>query len=239
MSLRSFSKRQVKRVLESLGLKVYSLRSHGREDWFDIRRAGARIDVIFDVGANVGQSARKFRSAFPRATIYCFEPVRSTFETLRAAAEGDAGIRCHRLALGSRPGRSTVYLTEHDTTSSLVRPADARGSEEVEVDTLDHFAAENGVERVDLLKVDAEGFDLEVLKGADGLLAANRVSFVLAEVGFHPGDDRHVLFDDVRDFLMKRGFSLYGIYDQTLEWSGEKRMRFANACFSNEQAFLR
>jgi hypothetical protein len=56
---------------------------------------------------------------------------------------------------------------------------------------------------------------------------------VLAEVGFHPGDDRHVLFDHVRDYLVPFGFSVYGVYDQQLEWSGENRLRYANVCFAH------
>jgi hypothetical protein len=48
-----------------------------------------------------------------------------------------------------------------------------------------------------------------------------------------------VLFDDAREFLMARGFHVYGFYDQNLEWSGESRLRFANVCFANEAAFQR
>jgi len=86
------------------------------------------------------------------------------------------------------------------------------------------------------LKVN-EGFDLEVLKGADSLLSSKCVPFVLVEVGFHPGDSRHVLFDEIRDFLMGKSYAVFGIYDQTLEWSGENRLRFANVCFCSEKSF--
>ena len=82
-------------------------------------------------------------------------------------------------------------------------------------------------------------FDLEVLRGGDKVLSAGRVAFVLAEVGLHPGDSRHVLFDDVREFLCAGGFYVYGFYDQNLEWSGTSRLRFANLCFANEAAFPR
>jgi hypothetical protein len=121
-------------------------------------------------------------------------------------------------------------------TSSLVRPPadELRGVEEVDVTTLDDFLAANGVSAVDLLKIDAEGYDLEVLKGAEQTLSAGRVRVVMAEVGFHPGDDRHPLFDDVRDMLVDYGFAVFGIYEQHLEWTGEPALRFANAVFCKQ-----
>ena len=239
-TLRGQLRRQTNRLLERLaGVRIYSIKAHGREDWFDIRKSGACIETVFDVGANVGQSALKFRSAFPAARIHCFEPVSSCFDALKSAVAGDSRIHCYKSALGSQRAESRIFLTDHSTTSSMIRPENCLGHEDVVVDTLDQFAADAGIQRIDLLKVDAEGFDLEVLRGADRLLDSGRVALVLVEVGFHPGDARHVLFDDVRDYLMQRGFHVYGFYDQNLEWGGESRLRFANVCFTNESAFVR
>jgi FkbM family methyltransferase len=236
--VRRHVKKQLNRALENaMGVRLYSIRAHAREDWYDIRKSGSCIETIFDVGANIGQSARKFRDAFPKANIYCFEPVRDLFQELSRNVRGDSQVRCFQMALGSAPGVGKIYLTDHSTTSSLIEPEESRGVEEVQMDTIDSFCAAHGPERIDLLKVDAEGYDLEVLKGAASLLSSARVAFVLVEVGFHPGDTRHVLFDHVRECLMADGFHVYGFYDQNLEWSGESRLRFANACFANEAAF--
>lgn len=231
-------KKPINKALEkTMGIRLYSVRAHGREDWYDIQKSGCRIETIFDVGANVGQSAHKFRGAFPKASIFCFEPVQSQFQELQNSVASDPHIKCFQLALGSTPGKGNIYLTDHSTTSSLIKPEYSRGSEEVQISTIESFCMEHGVERIDLLKVDTEGFDLEVLKGAASLLSSDCVTFVLVEVGFHPGDERHVLFDHIREFLMSYGFYVYGFYDQNLEWSGENRLRFANVCFTNERAF--
>jgi FkbM family methyltransferase len=193
--------------------------------------------MIFDVGANLGQSACKFSYAFPDATIHSFEPVSAIYKQLETAVAKDAHLHCHHMALGSQAGSRTVYIASDPHMHSLIRPVETIGEEQVMVQTLDRFTAENNIECIDLLKVDTEGFDLEVLKGAEQLLSEKRVAFVLVEVGFHPGDTRHVLFDDVRAYLLGKGFAVFGIYDQQLEWSGEQRIRFANVCFSNEAAF--
>ena len=102
------------------------------------------------------------------------------------------------------------------------------------VSTVDAFATVQGVDHIDLLKIDAEGNDLKVLEGSGDLLVAGSISLILVEAGFTPGDDWHVLFDSVRDLLATRGSRLFGIYGQQPEWSGEKRFRLANALFCNE-----
>jgi hypothetical protein len=129
-----------------------------------------------------------------------------------------------------------MFLTPFSETNSLVRPPENEllGSEQVKVITLDQFVRENNIDRIGLLKIDAEGFDLEVIAGAVGTLASGAVRFVLVEVGFHPGDDRHPLFDKTRDVLAPYGFRVFGIYNQSLEWTGEPSLRFANALFSRD-----
>ena len=227
-------KRLLKLSAESLlKVKIYSTHPHGRDDCHDLQKSSAAFETILDVGANDGGSALKFRAAFPDAVIHSFEPVSNTFDSLVRNVRGQAKTYCHRLALGRISGEAEIYLTQHSTTSSLVRPEDARGSEIVQVSTVDQFAHEHSLERIDLLKIDTEGFDLDVLEGATDMLSSGRVKFALVEIGFHRADGRHVLFDDVRDFLAARDFGVFGIYDQQLEWSGENRLRYANACFSH------
>jgi FkbM family methyltransferase len=227
-------RRSIKHVTERvLGVTV-SRPQHGVRDCDDIAACGSLIECIFDVGANTGQSAARFREFFPHATIHCFEPVRKTYATLVEHMHSDPLTHCHRLALSDTVGESRIFLTENSSTCSLSRPAAYIGEETVVVSTVDAFATAQGVDHIDLLKIDAEGNDLKVLEGSDDLLVAGSISLILVEVGFNPGDDRHVLFDSVRDLLATRGFRLFGIYGQQPEWSGEKRLRFANALFCNE-----
>jgi FkbM family methyltransferase len=206
---------------------------HGFSLYTDIKRSGCRISTVFDVGANVGQSAWRFKNAFPDAAIYCFEPVKRTFSTLESNMTGVAGIELHQIALGSIEGEAAIYLTRSSVDSSLIRPNTDVGSEVVLVSTVDRFARDNHIQDIGLLKVDTEGFDLEVLKGAESMLSSGCVAFVLAEARFTPGEGKHVLFDDIRSYLLPMGYALFGIYDQQLEWSGEQRLRYANVCFCN------
>ena len=231
-------KKKVKLIIESLlDVKIYSNHAHGREDWFDLKQTGLGIDVIFDVGANIGQSAQKFREAFPQSIIYCFEPVNSIFNQLKNNLDKYHNVSCYQIGLGSSICQLPIYLTDHSNTSSFKRPKFITGEEVAHVDTIDNFSLENNVDHIDLLKIDAEGFDLEVLKGACRCLSSKSISFILIEVGFNPEDEIHVLFDDVRSFLWDKGYTVFGIYDQTMEWSGKHQLRYANVCFCKKNTF--
>ena len=169
---------------------------YGYDLFVDIGRIGApwgwRVETVFDVGANIGQFASDALAAFPGATVHSFEPHPVAFEQLKAAIS-DPRFVLHQLALGEERGEATLYdygADENDAAmiNSLVpdsRFAVAFGYEHKETavrcETLDTVCAENGVERIDLLKVDTEGFDLFVLKGAERMLRERRIRFVYVE----------------------------------------------------------
>lgn len=234
------SKVLIKRTIENLlGFHIMRKDCHGYRDCSDIKHCNCHIATIFDVGANIGQSALKFRVAFPKAKMYCFEPVKETFETLKKNMADYDNVTYHKIALGSTEGESEIYLTGQSNASSLIKPCVVTGSEKVMLRTIDGFASDNQIKQIDILKIDAEGFDLEVLKGAKNMFLSQQISFVLTEVSFDPNDARQVLFDDIRSYLLPMGYALFGVYDQQLEWSGEKRLRYANVCFACEDTFLR
>ena len=231
--------RAAKGLVESLfDVRIYSAQPHGRDDCHDIQRTDIPIRTILDVGAHTGESALKFNAAFAGAMIHAFEPVSRTFALLQQSVAAHPNIHCHQLALGDKAGTASIYLTSHSTMSSLVRPEYSSGEEQVQVTTVDDFVAAHALPHIHLLKVDAEGFDLNVLRGADSTLSEGRISFVLTEVTFSRSEAAHVLFDEVRDFLADRRFAVFGIYDQQLEWSGENRLRYANVCFCHETNLL-
>lgn len=208
---------------------------HGIEDILDIAPWIKEDDTIIDVGANDGESAIRFRAMFPHNPIVCFEPIAETFAKLVDNTK-NLGVATLRLALGPEEKTQMMFLTELSVTNSLVKPSDEeiRGTQQVDVIPLDKFARGVQVGNIGLLKIDAEGYDLEVIKGATATLSSGRVKFVMAEVGFHPGDNRHPLFDDVRSALMACGLRVFGLYAQRLELTGEPSLRLANAIFCKE-----
>jgi FkbM family methyltransferase len=159
----------------------------------DIRRIclgmSRRVDVIFDVGANIGQTSVAAKSNYPAARIFAFEPTPDAFALLQKNVANLSGVQTYNFALGSEPGSAKLFLHQDSRINSLIRDTqfDQRfGASDVqeiicEVTTLDLFCAKEGIERINLLKIDTEGFELSVLKGAIGLLSGGKIDMVYLE----------------------------------------------------------
>lgn len=188
--------------------------------------------VIFDVGANVGQTALKFRRRFPHAQIHCFEPSSHSAQRIRARKIRDVAV--HEIALGSVAG--TAMLSQ-GSDSAIFRLCED-GSEAVSVETLDAFCAAHSIERIDFLKIDTEGHDLEVLKGATTMLDTRRIAAVQVEAGLSPENTLHVPFEALKAFLEAHDYRLFGIYDQVVEWpTRQPHLRRVNPLFVSRDIF--
>jgi FkbM family methyltransferase len=193
---------------------------------------GTEIGIIFDVGANIGQSARRCARYFPAARIYAFEPDRDNFARLTRLARRIRTLQCHRLALSAEPGTLQIVRDASDPTRHRVGSDAAGEIDRIPATTVDSFCAEHGIERIDYLKIDTEGHDLEVLKGARGMLSAHRVAIVEVECGMNPGNTYHVPFEALNSCLEGHGYRLFRFYDQVREWpTGEPHLRRANAVY--------
>ena len=229
-TIKKFTNLLLERVF---GLKLYSIRAHGREDTLDISNSEIEVKMIFDVGANIGQSASKFINEFPNSKIHSFEPVSNTFQALQKRFGENSNLTIVKTALGEENGTMEIFVPRHSTMASLVKPKEFLESEKVTIKTIDTYCQENDISQIDLLKIDAEGYDLKVLKGATSMLQNHAIKLILVELGFDPKDPNHVDFESVKSYLENYGFNVFGIYDQQLEWSGEKKLRYANVCFIN------
>lgn len=236
----------VKKVLERFGLKLSRLRKLpiGHDLCLDLSRItpADRISTIFDVGANAGRSALAFAGAFPRAKIYSFEPVEETYRRLVSAAGGLPNVRCLHFAMGDAEGAREISLQKDSEWNSLadkpnqLRSAESSATETIRICKVDDFCAAEGIARVDLLKIDTEGFELQVLQGADGMLSSNNISFVYSEVTFDPDDEAHTSFFEIDQFLGRRGFRFVALYEQFVHGNMSGAM-YTNALFVNRDAF--
>lgn len=213
-------RRRVKSIVEdSLGVTIsrrptYPPSKHADADLERIRDWSER-DVIIDAGANDGRTVLRIQERLGAPRIFAFEPVSTTYETLVQRTAHLDNVSCFQLALGAAPGRETIYLSDIDAMSSLSPDwATTVGTEEVEVTTVDGFMAEQGIDFVHFLKVDVEGHDLEVIKGAKRALSSSRVAIIQIEVGVGQLDRNQPSLEQIRNYVAPMGYYLYGIYNQ-------------------------
>lgn len=177
--------------------------------------------ILLDVGANVGQFALSLVKYQPQATIYSFEPYSAAFQKLDQNTQNWANIIPVNLALGSENITQKLYIHQYPVMNSLLDIAKSEreiwgpmeNQVDVEVMTLDHWISTNNISSIDLLKVDTQGYDLEVLKGASNYLRQNLVKLALVEVNFIKIYENQIYFEDIYGFLKTFGFNLVGLYD--------------------------
>ena len=192
--------------------------------------------IIFDVGANIGQSAEKFMGWFPGAQIYCFEPAASAFAALQVKFSSAENVHCFQLALDVSKEHGKLHLYRDSLNNSLiVFNSDYERTENIETETISYFCRNRNIDRINLLKIDTEGYDLNVLMGAVDMLDKKRIDLIEVEAGMNPRNPKHVPIEKFKAFLEARGYSLFGIYEQTNEFpTGESNIRRVNAVFISD-----
>jgi FkbM family methyltransferase len=194
---------------------------------FDARR----VNCVIDVGAHHGEYGLFLRHFGYTGDIVSFEPVSSNFEQLVEAADGDPRWQLHRVALGAEPGTAVMtvakgsdlssFLTLNDFASvSFGDRARVEREEIVEVRRLDALLP-TIIEHVEeprvFVKIDAQGFDLQVLEGAAGVL--NQVCALQLELSAQPIYEGMPPMAAVLDRIEDLGFAPAGLYPITRDES--------------------
>ncbi len=153
------------------GTKIYKSIPYGVDFFNDVNEhlGNYTFEVIFDVGANIGQSAQYFREKKKNSKILSFEPFEQTFNQLKKNVK-KKDIECYNIAFGSKNEniKANYDLKKpYSVKNSLSEKSKPKYSKEciIKVEKLDDFIFEKKIEKINYLKIDTEGFDLEVLKG--------------------------------------------------------------------------
>jgi FkbM family methyltransferase len=186
---------------------------------------GQKMHVI-DVGANVGRWSAAMLTTARQAgrlgelDLHAFEPSSYTFARLSEALGGQS-VTLGRVALCEQPGSSTLHvLAPGAGTNSLHRPPGAptgTKTEDVATTTLDTYSDLAGLDRIALVKIDTEGHDLAVLRGAQGLLAEQRISIAQFEYN-HRWVYARSFLRDAFDLLEPLGYYLGKLTPHAVEF---------------------
>jgi len=190
------------------------------------------------VGANEGQTIELFRGIFENPRIYAFEPSSQAFRKLLSQGHGPQ-VSLHNFALGQRNGEEEFINYENSCLSSFL-PLDAnkdnpfralkvKNKEAVDVRTIDWFARENQITKIDLLKIDTQGYDLQVLKGAGDSFQNGLIDNVFIELNFVKLYEDQSGPNQITDFLAERNIHLVDYYEKVRQ---NHRLAWCTALYS-------
>lgn len=172
--------------------------------------------VVFDVGANVGNYSLILRNLLgPDTVIHAFEPAKETYHVLSQKLEG-SNVITHNFGLGAEDKMFVLYYDKELSAGASVfnRRLDHFGgdmakSEEITISKLSTFCSQNQISKIDLLKMDIEGYEFETLSSVKNMLANGSISYIQFEFGGANLDSR----SSFQDFwyLLSPNYNIYRI----------------------------
>jgi FkbM family methyltransferase len=186
------------------------------------------FDFIIDVGANRGQFALIARKVFPHAKIISFEPLEEPAQIFKRVFGSDPNVTLYTCAIGREKTTATIHVTKDDDSSSLlpVTPLQSgmfpgaveKETRQVTVLPLSQALGDTVIPDASLLKIDVQGFELEVLQGCEDIL--RKFSHVYVECSFIELYAGQALAHEVISYLGPFGFALSGVYNLSYDKNG-------------------
>lgn len=222
--IETLSKRLMKSPFKALGFGIHKLKTAPSETLLGLK--DRPINAVVDVGANKGQFAKYISRFFPKAKIYSFEPLRGAYEDLEKWSKAQQGrVKCFNLALGEEKGvfKMNQHL-DHSPSSSMLQTTKnlekyypktiKQDLVTVDIETIDGLLERHELDLSGeiLFKLDVQGYEDRVLKGARKLL--DIASFCLIEINLDSLYEDQASFNDIYNLVNAFGFSYAGNLEQ-------------------------
>jgi len=188
--------------------------------------------IIIEAGAFKGKDTIRMAKQWPHGNIYAFEPVKELFDELQANCAPYTNIRCINLALADKVGECTFWPSEHprrpgkaSQAGSLLAPKERLKlspitfgqATTVQSTTLDVWAKEEGIDHIDLLWLDLQGYELPVMQASPHLL--KKTQCIWTEVHFTQAYEGQAQYQEVQQWLEMQGYTIAGKdFDEPPAW---------------------
>ena len=176
--------------------------------------------VLLDVGANKGDwtaQALELAQASREIHVHSFEPSLATRSMLTARFIGSTAVTVQPYALSEKVGEATFYSNEDGAGTNSLSPSSGSNVEVVKVTTIDRFLQQSGIETVSMVKIDTEGFDLLVLRGAAKSLHDGRIEIVQFEYNWR-WLLNHASLRDAFDLISNKPYRVGKLVGATIEF---------------------
>ena len=239
MKLKTLIKRKIIQIIRKIGYELVGKKQIVKHNDFNAiikflikELYKIKNPIIFDVGANVGQSIERFSSVFKSEEfkIYSFEPTPKLFQILKNKYDLKKNIKLFQLALDDKIIKSKFFSYEYDKINSLIQTdenskfhksrqtalknrdfSNFETEIEVQTSTIDNIADEQNIDKIDVLKIDTQGNEDRVLEGSKKLLNSNKINLIELELILGFGYQRQMSFLDIEKVLSPYGYRLIGI----------------------------
>ena len=177
---------------------------------------------VIDVGANIGLYALTFAKLIGEneGIVFAFEPSDEAFFRINQNIKLNnfKNIKAYKLGVSNEIGETDFYMTEDDAYNSLGKTPMKRIIEKrnIPIITLDKFIEDNNIDEINILKIDTEGADYLVLRGATKLLENKNPPIILCEYNKITQSGYDYRLDDLIDFLELKGYKIYEIIKKKL-----------------------
>jgi FkbM family methyltransferase len=211
--------------------------------------------VVFDVGSNIGNWIKVVLEYYDRVHGHCFEPIKEIFDYLKWVVDG-CDVECTNMALGAEDAnKDFFYYKTIPELSTLYRRATKIEQDIIQCDPivikvpvirLDDYCAKYQISKIDFLKVDVEGAELDVFKGSESMIKNGMINYILLEYGGCNLDSKISLFD-IWQWFLDKPFDWYKVrkgdllkidnYNKELEdyeWSNYLLKRNRNVQFNEK-----
>lgn len=189
----------------------------------------SNLSTIVDIGANKGQFAAISRIIFPISQIYSFEPLERPAKIFVNAFKNDKLTSFFNYAIGQSSKKVPMHISKKEDSSSILPISSLQSSyfpgteeeqqKEIEVRPLDTLITVKELVKPVLLKIDVQGYELEVLKGCKSLL--NSFNYIYVECSFVELYEGQALSHQVIEYLQCKNFYLTGVFNVFYDKKGK------------------
>ncbi len=201
----------------------------------------SQCKVVFDVGANVGEWTNLALKINPALIIHCFEPSSYTFKKLTSNNFSN-NIICNNIGFSSEISTQKLHIFEDGSgLNSLYKRKGLEPSyglktpnktEQITLTTLDEYCQQNNIQQIDFLKIDVEGHEYEVFKGAKNLLKSTAIKMIQFEYGGCNIDSK-VFLKDLFEYFQNTSYSFYKIYPNYIKQINQYDQKLDNFQYQN------
>lgn len=163
-------------------------------------------DIVVDCGANYADLFLWFKDKINPQDYITFEPGIEEFKVISANAPQSMN---NNLGLSNESKTTKFYLNSQDADSSIVEPTSYTNIVEITTTTLSQYVKENNIQKIKLFKLEAEGFEPEILEGSKDIL--DLIEYIAIDGGYERGIEQEETFSHLTNVLIKNGFEMIGV----------------------------